>query len=73
VSSSRSSSSSSVGGRCTSPVYANSGNYATGALAQNIGNEYRCTVGGWCTVGGPYAPGVGWAWTNAWTLVQSCQ
>lgn len=67
-------SSSSLGtGSCTSPAYVNGSTYATGALVRNVGNEYRCTVGGWCTVGGPYEPGVGWAWTNAWTLVRSCQ
>ncbi len=69
-----SSSSSSVStGSCTSPAYVNGATYATGALVRNGGNEYRCTVGGWCTVGGPYEPGVGWAWTNAWALVRSCQ
>ncbi|WP_323816080.1 lytic polysaccharide monooxygenase auxiliary activity family 9 protein [Cellvibrio sp. NN19] len=68
-----SSSSSSVSaGNCTSPAYVNGSTYATNALVRNVGNEYRCTVGGWCTVGGPYEPGVGWAWTNAWTLVRSC-
>jgi chitin-binding protein len=73
-SSSRSSASSSVvGGNCTSPAYVNGSTYATGALVQNGGSEYRCTVGGWCTVGGPYAPGTGWAWTNSWDLVRSCQ
>ena len=65
--------SSTTGGNCSSPQYANGSTYATGALVKNAGNEYRCTVGGWCTVGGPYEPGVGWAWTNAWTLVRSCQ
>lgn len=82
VSSVRSSVASSVGsssiassvsaGNCTSPAYVNGSTYATGALVRNVGNEYRCTVGGWCTVGGPYEPGVGWAWTNAWSLVRSC-
>lgn len=64
---------SSMGGNCSSPQYVNGSTYATGALVKNAGNEYRCTVGGWCTVGGPYEPGVGWAWNNAWVLVRSCQ
>ena len=60
-------------GSCTSPAYVNGSSYQDGALVRNLGNEYRCTVGGWCTVGGPYEPGVGWAWANAWALVRSCQ
>ena len=48
------------------------GNYATGAIVQNAGSAYSCTVGGWCTVGGPYEPGVGWAWANAWSSLGSC-
>lgn len=59
-------------GSCTSPAYVNGASYATGAKVQNGGSEYQCTVSGWCTVGGPYAPGTGWAWTNAWTLVRAC-
>lgn len=77
ASSSRSSSSSVASsvanGVCTSPAFVNGATYATNALVQNVGNEYRCTVGGWCSQGGAYAPGTGWAWTNAWTLVRSCQ
>jgi chitin-binding protein len=60
-------------GNCTSPAFVNGASYANNAVVQNAGNEYRCTVGGWCSQGGPYAPGTGWAWTNAWTLVRSCQ
>jgi hypothetical protein len=71
---SSSSSSSSVGGSlCTSPAYVDKKTYNTGDLVQNVNNEYRCTVGGWCTIGGPYEPGVGWAWDNAWALVRSCK
>ncbi len=73
VSSQAASSSSVATGNCSSPAYVNGASYATGALVQNGGSEYRCTVGGWCTVGGPYAPGTGWAWQNAWSLVRSCQ
>lgn len=68
-----STSSSIASGNCTSPTYVNGATYATNALVKNGGSEYRCIVGGWCTVGGPYAPGSGWAWENAWTLVRSCQ
>ncbi|WP_331353412.1 hypothetical protein [Cellvibrio sp. UBA7671] len=50
---------------CTGVANYKQGTYATGALVQNAGKAYSCTVGGWCTVGGPYEPGVGWAWTNA--------
>jgi chitin-binding protein len=74
VRSSRSSTSSSVAtGNCSSPTFVSGTSYANGALVQNAGNEYSCTVGGWCSQGGAYAPGTGWAWTNAWTLVRSCQ
>jgi chitin-binding protein len=66
-------SSSVAAGNCTSPAYVNGATYATNALVRNGGSEYRCLVGGWCTVGGPYAPGSGWAWENAWTFVRSCQ
>lgn len=72
TSSSRSSSSVSTG-NCTSPAYVSGASYANNALVQNGGSEYRCTVSGWCSQGGAYAPGSGWAWTNAWALVRSCQ
>ncbi len=68
-----SSSSSSVAtGSCTSPAYVNGASYAAGAKVVNAGSEYSCTVAGWCSQGGAYAPGTGWAWTNAWSLVRSC-
>lgn len=72
VVSSSSAPSSVSGSNCTSPAYVNGSSYATGAKVQNGGSEYQCTVAGWCTVGGPYAPGTGWAWTNAWSLVRAC-
>lgn len=60
-------------GSCNSPAYVNGASYSTGAKVVNGGSEYSCTVGGWCSQGGAYAPGTGWAWTNAWSLVRSCQ
>ena len=58
---------------CTSlPQYANGATYATGAVVKNLGNAYRCDVGGWCSTGGPYEPGVGWAAANAWTGLGAC-
>lgn len=60
------------GGNCTSPAYVNGSAYAAGAKVKNGGSEYQCTVAGWCSTGGPYAPGTGWAWTNAWSLVRAC-
>lgn len=77
ASSSRSSvsstSSSTATGNCSSPAFVSGTTYANGALVQNGGKEYSCTVSGWCSQGGAYAPGTGWAWTNAWSLVRSCQ
>lgn len=57
---------------CTGVTNYQQGTYATGAIVQNAGSAYSCTVGGWCTVGGPYEPGVGWAWANAWSNLGAC-
>ena len=59
-------------GSCTSPQFVNGAAYATGAKVQNVGYEYTCTVGGWCSQGGPYTPGTGWAWTYAWNQGKKC-
>ncbi|PUA27828.1 MAG: hypothetical protein B0W54_14970 [Cellvibrio sp. 79] len=52
--------------------YQNGQSYATGQIVKNVNRAFSCTVGGWCTVGGPYKPGVGWAWANAWTDLGAC-
>lgn len=52
--------------------YQEPNSYQTGTVVQNGGTAYQCKVGGWCNVGGPYAPGSGWAWTEAWTNLGSC-
>ncbi len=62
---------SSVAG-CTTAAFINGTTYATGAKVKNVGYEYTCTVGGWCSMGGAYEPGVGWAWANAWTQGGVC-
>ncbi|MCX2802072.1 glycosyl hydrolase family 18 protein [Microbulbifer thermotolerans] len=54
------------------PAYADGTSYNTGDQVQNNNTAYQCTVGGWCTIGGPYAPGVGWAWPHAWTDLGEC-
>ncbi len=71
---STSSTSSSVINGCSSPQYVAGTTYATGQLVQNAGNEYICTVGGWCssTAAWAYAPGTGTYWTQAWALANSC-
>lgn len=69
-----SSSSSTTGGSCTSPQYVAGTSYTAGQLVQNLGNEYRCTIAGWCSSPSAwaYAPGSGSAWTQAWEQVRSC-
>ncbi|HYC83878.1 MAG TPA: Ig-like domain-containing protein, partial [Chryseosolibacter sp.] len=61
------------GGSCSGvPQYVNGTAYATGAEVQNVNKKFKCAVGGWCSQGGAYEPGVGWAWTDAWTLLGDC-
>ncbi|MGM8225398.1 polysaccharide lyase [Cellvibrio sp. ARAG 10.3] len=45
---------------------------ATGQLVKHQNHAYHCDVGGWCSQGGPYEPGVGWAWTYAWSDLGAC-
>ncbi len=52
--------------------YQNGQTYATGQIIKHNNRAFSCTVGGWCTVGGPYEPGVGWAWANAWSDLGTC-
>ncbi|MFV8783324.1 glycosyl hydrolase family 18 protein [Microbulbifer sp. SA54] len=53
--------------------YEEGASYGSGATVQSGGNAYRCDVGGWCSQGGPYAPGTGWAWANAWSDLGTCE
>lgn len=73
-SSSVSSSSSSVGGVCSSPAYVSGTAYSANQLVQNVGNEYRCNIAGWCSSNAAwaYAPGTGAHWQDAWQLTGSC-
>jgi chitodextrinase len=48
------------------------GAVSTGDQVSHQGAGYRCDVGGWCSQGGAYEPGVGWAWQDAWTLLGQC-
>lgn len=73
-SSSYSSSTNSSGGKaCLGiPVFSAGANYGVGSEVQSKGARYTCVVGGWCSLGGPYEPGVGWAWMYAWNNSGSC-
>ncbi len=63
-----------TGGDCDATAYADGSAYNTGDIVQNFGKKYECIVGGWCSAGGPYAPGDpdGWAWPNAWKEIGDC-
>lgn len=52
--------------------YQNGQSYTAGQIVKNSNRAFSCTVGGWCSLGGPYEPGVGWAWANAWSDLGSC-
>ncbi len=53
------------------PTYA-VGNISTGAKVKNNNTAFECTVGGWCSQGGAYEPGVGWAQQYAWNNLGAC-
>ncbi len=42
-------------------------------VVQRNGILYECKVRGWCNQGGPYTPGIGWAWQQAWEECGYCQ
>jgi peptidoglycan/xylan/chitin deacetylase (PgdA/CDA1 family) len=61
---------------CDVPGYAAGTAYRSGDRVLVDGQVYACKpwpFSGWCGVGGPYAPGTGWAWQDAWELVGSCE
>ena len=60
------------GGVCDAPQYVDGSTYNNGDKVQHNGKTYACAVGGWCTIGGPYEPGVGWAWEHAWNALGTC-
>ena len=58
---------------CTAPIYIAGASYSQNAQVQNVGNQYNCLVPGWCSGSAQYyAPGVGLAWQQAWSLVGPC-
>ncbi len=63
------------GGICDAALYIDGSTYKTGDKVQNLGKKYECIVGGWCSIGGAYAPGDpnGWAWPNAWREIGDCR
>lgn len=46
--------------------------YSKGQIVQHVDSTYSCKVDGWCSQGGPYSPGEGWAWAEAWQHVKDC-
>jgi len=59
---------------CTAPAYRAKA-YVGGDQVQNQGGVYECKpypYSGWCGLGGPYEPGVGAHWSDAWISLGSC-
>jgi len=59
---------------CDAPSYSQK-EYAPGERAQSQGELYECKpwpYSGWCGLGGPYTPGVGASWGDAWVLIGTC-
>ncbi len=52
--------------------YTNYSSYHEYNLVQRRGKVYECKVAGWCKQGGPYTPGIGWAWNQAWEELGHC-
>jgi hypothetical protein len=63
-----------VGAQCSNvPTWA-AGSYEGGARVRNAVSLYECKpfpYSGWCGMPA-YAPGAGFAWTDAWTLIGPC-
>lgn len=59
---------------CPEPQYVAGTAYATNTTVKNKGKKYQCNVGGWCSSAAAWAyePGVGSAWTSAWTETGVC-
>ena len=59
---------------CEAEQYVDGNPYATGDEVKNHGKLYKCKVGGWCSIGGPYEPGgvSDWAWPSAWEELGPC-
>jgi hypothetical protein len=56
------------------PAWA-TGSYAGGARVVHGGRAFECRpfpASGWCGLGGPYEPGVGWASADAWIDLGAC-
>jgi hypothetical protein len=56
------------------PAWA-AGSYAGGARVAHGGRGFECRpfpASGWCGLGGPYEPGVGWASGDAWIDLGAC-
>jgi hypothetical protein len=59
---------------CSVPNYTLK-NYVAGERVQNRGSLYECKpypFSGWCGLSSAYEPGVGWAWQDAWKLIDVC-
>jgi hypothetical protein len=57
------------------PAWVGGTPYAPGDVVLDGHSLYQCKpwpYSGWCSAGGAYEPGVGWASADAWTLVRSC-
>jgi len=62
-------------GTCGAPAYVAGTRYAAGARVTAVGRTFECKpwpYTGWCSIGGAYAPGTGFAWRDAWTELTSC-
>ncbi|WLQ11611.1 glycosyl hydrolase family 18 protein [Hahella aquimaris] len=61
-------------GACDAPQYSAGTSYSAGQVVQNLGDDYRCDIAGWCSSAAAWAyePGVGSSWSSAWTLIGPC-
>lgn len=58
------------------PQYSEGVTYNASDRVQNHNRVYQCRIHpytAWCSQGGPYTPGTGFAWDQAWLLIGPCQ